>query len=275
MKIFPRFFALVAALALVAIAVPAEAQIVSRVNDDQVKDVLGRMEANADRFRSSLDGALDESGFDGSRREDRINRFVKEFEQATDSLSSKFDDDNAAVPLVREVLERAARIDRFMTRHSLSPRAQADWSAIRTNLDELARAYNVQWTWAGTVVVDRATDKDVKMLLARIETNADSFKKSLDHALDRSPYNGTNAEDEINDYVGAFEDATDRWRGSFDDDDSAVDEATEVLRRAARIEAFLMTHRLTPEAHASWMTLRSTLDELARAYNVAWTWEVR
>jgi len=48
---------------------------------------------------------------------------------------------------VQAVLDRAARIDEFMNRHSLSEQVQTDWQTLRGNLDELAEAYNVTWRW--------------------------------------------------------------------------------------------------------------------------------
>lgn len=261
---------LVAVLAFWASA--ATAQIVDRVSDDEVKRVLERFERSADAFRSSLDRALDASPADGSRREDRINRLVRNFEEATDSLRGRFDDDNQATGLVEEVLRRAARIDRFMANNPLTPEAQSDWAAVRLSLDELARAYHVTWDWTGQARVDRVGDRDVRGLLSRIEAQADTFRRSLDRSLDASEYDGTSAEDEINGFIHEFERATDRWESTFDDDNAAARDATEVLRRAARIDAFMATHRLSPEAHTHWANLRVTLDELARAYNVTWSW---
>jgi len=45
------------------------------------------------------------------------------------------------------VLDRAMRIDDFMRHHRLSAKVQTDWSTLKTNLDVLARVYNVTWQW--------------------------------------------------------------------------------------------------------------------------------
>lgn len=52
---------------------------------------------------------------------------------------------------------------------------------------------------------------NVREIIRDLETDTDRFKGSLDHALDRSSINSGRAEDEINDYVRKFEEATDRW----------------------------------------------------------------
>ncbi|HEX3144309.1 MAG TPA: hypothetical protein VHQ64_10075, partial [Pyrinomonadaceae bacterium] len=41
---------------------------------------------------------------------------------------------------------------------------------------------------------------NVRQIILTLETDTDTFKRSLDHALDRSPLDGTRAEDEINEY---------------------------------------------------------------------------
>jgi hypothetical protein len=249
-------------------------QVPVRINDDDVKNIVVRIERASDTFRKTLDRALDDSRFDGRSAEDNINDFIKRFEESTDRFRSQYKDDKRGTEAATEVLQRALDVDRFMARHDeLSPTAHSDWAAVRASLDQLALAYNIRWTWDGTMaVVSRATDSDVKHLLSRIEAQADGFRKSLDEALDRTAFDDTRAEDEINRYVRDFEQSTDRWESRFDDDNTAVAAATDVLERAKLIDAFMDRHALTPRAQADWDALRGTLDQLAHAYNVAWTW---
>jgi hypothetical protein len=266
------FLPIVALALLVAVAPLASAQIVDRINDRDVKHSLTRLEQHSDAFRKSLDRALDRSEIDHTSLENGINQYVKDFERATDALEKDFSHHDAAPGLVTEVLRRAMSIDEFMRLNRLTPEAQRDWSLIRGDLDILATAYSVEWTWTGEPVATRVSDDEVKVLLGRIEKQADAFKSSLDGALDRSSYNGTSAEDEINGYVGAFEHATDEWKSHFGDRSTASRDATEVLRRAQSIDVFMATHELNPETHDRWMALRATLDDLARAYSVTWNW---
>src|ERR1041385_4378889 len=63
-----------------------------RVNDDEVKGVLARLEKGADNFRKSLKDALGKSRFDDTSAEGNINQYVKDFEVATDRLKKNFDD---------------------------------------------------------------------------------------------------------------------------------------------------------------------------------------
>jgi hypothetical protein len=119
-----------------------------RISDKEVKDLLARMKTDADRFRRSLRTALNDSHFNGTRREDQINDFVKAFDKETDRLKDRFNHHKSVAADVQSVLDRAVRIDRFMKNHpELSDGSHRDWAAVRNDLDELARAYNVTYDW--------------------------------------------------------------------------------------------------------------------------------
>ena len=121
-----------------------------RVNEREVRGLLSRIETGADRFRKSLDHALDRSRIDGSRQEDNINQFVKDFEEATNRLRDRVNDNNrAAASDAEEVLKRARVIDSFMRRQHLESRAENDWTRLRGDLNKLARLYRISSRWDG------------------------------------------------------------------------------------------------------------------------------
>ena len=133
---------------LIGLSTSAAAQSVYRISEKEMKDLLARIDKQTEEFRGSLKSALNHSDIDHSKQEDRINDFVKEFENATEKLKHHYSDKNTASADVEEVLTRAARIDSFMERHHLSPRAESDWAALRKSLDTLADAYQVSWNWS-------------------------------------------------------------------------------------------------------------------------------
>jgi predicted glycoside hydrolase/deacetylase ChbG (UPF0249 family) len=250
-----------------------------RLSDRDVERLIRNVEKQADNFRKSLDAALDKSRLNNTRREDDINAFVKEFDQETKRLHDHFDSHKSTTADIQSVLDRAARIDRFMSRNRLNARAQNDWSGLRANLDQLARAYNVDWRWGGysdgpplSDVPYRLNDKDVERIMRNIERQSDRFRSSLDSALDKSRLNNTRREDEINAFVKEFYKETKRLRDHFDSHKSTSADVQSVLDRAARIDEFMRRRPLTREAQNEWSALKTNLDELARAYNVSWNW---
>src|ERR1043165_5538057 len=118
-----------------------------RLNDKQVKKLMNQLKKDSGRFRKSFDSSLDRSRLNGSNREDDINRFLKNYEDATERLYSRFKDNKSVGADVEAVLDGAAEIDRFMTRRLASERAERDWAEVRQDLRRLAEAYNVTWRW--------------------------------------------------------------------------------------------------------------------------------
>lgn len=259
-----------------------------RLNDKDVERIIRRIEQQSDRFRSSLDSALDKSRFNGSNREDDINSFIKDFYEQSKRLRDRFDKHQSASSDVEAVLDRAARIDDFMTRNRLSSKAQDDWSRLKSNLDELAAAYNVSWRWdgysaapgivspTGTTVAGvpyRVSDREVERTLRRIEQQSDRFRSALDSSLDKSRFNGTREEDDINRFVKEFYEQTKTLRDHFDDHKSTSADVQAVLDRAASIDSFMRRNAMrNNNAIREWERLRGNLDELAQVYNVSWQW---
>jgi hypothetical protein len=112
-----------------------------------LKETLRRLEEDTDRFTKSLDSDLDHSALNGTRAEDEINRYVHDFEEATDHLKNRFDDRQASPGFAREVLGRGRSIDGFMRRNRPGPRSMSDWVRVRQSLDRLANAYRISWRW--------------------------------------------------------------------------------------------------------------------------------
>ena len=264
------------------------AQVPYRMSDKDVEKILRRIEQQSDRFRSSLDSALDKSRFNGSHREDDINSSIKDFYEQTKHLRNRFDKHQSTSPDVEAVLDRAARIDNFMSRNRLSSKAQDDWSTLKSNLDELASAYNVEWRWggyspapgivspSGTTVAGvpyRVSDKEVERTLRQIEQQSDRFRSALDSSLDKSRLNGTREEDDINRFVKEFYERTKTLRDHFDHHKSTSADVQAVLDRAASIDSFMRRNPMRKNnALREWERLRGNLDELAQVYNVTWQW---
>jgi len=105
-----------------------------------------------------------------------------------------------------------------------------------------------------------------------IERSTDQFKRSLDNALDRSKWNGTRYEDEVNGYVRNFERETDRLKSKWDNQGYAPNQTLKVLNQGKRIDVWMKNHRMVAEAEGEWLIVKRNLDQLARCYRVRWRW---
>ena len=289
MRIKSGLLGFVFVISFLGVATHAHAQVVGqpyRISDKEVERILHRIENQANKFRHSLDAALDRSRLNGTNREDDINAFNKKFDEQTKRLHDRFDDHKSVAADVEAVLNSAASIDQFMRRQHLNERAQNDWSTLRGNLDELAEAYNVTWRWESVAVLGpttvvtatpvglpyRLSDKEVERMLHGIEQQSGKFRSSLDSALDRSSLNSTDREDDINAFIKEFDQEVRRLHDRFDEHKSVAGDVQAVLDRAARIDSFMRRRGLTERAQNEWSALRASLDQLAEAYSVTWRW---
>lgn len=273
-------------LLLTIFAVPAASQVVGepyRISDREVTRLLDRIKNKTGGFRESLKDALKKNRLDRGRRDD-IDAYVKAFEEETKRLDDHFDHHKSTAADVDSVLQRASRIDTFMTLHPLDARSQNAWASLRSDLEQLADAYNIRWQWGresrnqdfNPPVSDipyRVSDKEVEQIIHRVESQSDTFRKSLDRALDKSRYNDTGREDDINAFVKEFYKETKTLHDHFDHHKSTSGDVQTVLDRAAQIDQFMRRNRLQKNAQRDWSVLRTYLDELAQVYNVSWRWQ--
>jgi hypothetical protein len=85
--------------------------------------VLKRLEEDTDRFSKSLDSALDRSVLNGTQAEDEINGYVHQFEEATDRLKDRYEDQGGAerCPFLASVLQVDRRLKHLIENRKTQP----------------------------------------------------------------------------------------------------------------------------------------------------------
>ena len=254
-------------------AITAAQQRPTRVNDQQARNLSSRLDATTADFRTSFDQAITRSRISGSRAESDINQAMDDYQQAIDRFRDQVDNRQAGAADVEDVLRRAAAIDRFMTSNTLDATAERDWTSLRGNLDELARAYGVTSSWtASPRLPARVNDQQVGQLLTRTKRDADQFRRSLEPAVARGRRDSSRQDDNINQFVTDFVDTTNHLSDHLARRQVVTNDVEDVLRSGASIDGFMQRHRLPVQVKNNWATVRRDLDELARAYEVAWNW---
>src|SRR5688572_2853429 len=182
-------------------------------SERQVANILTRIETRTDSFNREVQLSLGSNPLPSTNREDRIAEFIADFERATDALRSGFTARRDINVELNEVFNRALFIDRFLTRNRLTTRAQTEWSAIRSDLNVLARIYGVTWDWnrvpqnagvpmgggrgtgrgfdarlTGTYRLNRTLSDDINLVLDRSDdlyttTQRDRFRRNLERRL--------------------------------------------------------------------------------------------
>ena len=251
--------------------------------DNQVQYLLTRIETRTDTFKREFTRAIDQSRLNNTEAEDTANSYISDFENATDALKQNFISRRSSTADVQDVLNRAAFINQFLQTNRLNAIVQSNWNFIRTDLTTLARYYNVRWNWSNPISTNNGgayggnnnssrlpynvSENTLRTLLVRIQTRTDTFKASVDRAVNRGTVNGTDAN--ISTYITDFQNDTNRLQQNFDAQRSTTGDAQEVLNDAVLIDQFVKNNRLNPAAQRDWTALRADLSTLAGYYNVA------
>lgn len=122
-----------------------------RVSDRQVLSLMTRIETRTDAYKREMDLALNRGRLSRSDTKEMVQGYISDFEASTDQLKQRFDSGRSVGNDVSDVLTRAAYIDRFMTRNTLTVSAQTQWSTLKRDLNTLATYYQVSWDWNQTL----------------------------------------------------------------------------------------------------------------------------
>jgi len=133
---------------LFLIAVMAQAQTrVYRGNYQSVRRLITRIENRSTVFNNSIQdwASRNSNNTYSPAAGENIDLFARDFDESVRRLGDRFDARQATSADVQDVLNRAARVDVFLNRHSLDARSRNQWSLLRSDLNQLASTFNVSW----------------------------------------------------------------------------------------------------------------------------------
>jgi hypothetical protein len=113
--------------------------------------------------------------------------------------------------------------------------------------------------------MSRASDKDVKQLVKSIEKQYRSFDRALASKFKRSILRGPTGEIQVSYYLDDLQESIGQLAKRFTGSYSASAEATEALRRADFMNAYVRDNPQMKGAN-EWDVFGSSLQQLARAY---------
>ena len=118
-----------------------------RLSESDLTLLILQIENGGDKFRVSLTDAFDRRPYDRTRIEGDMNDALRGLKKATNQLRIRFDVRQLVADDVQRLLDQAQPIDNFVRDNQLTERARSDWSTLRTNINLLARAYNISPSW--------------------------------------------------------------------------------------------------------------------------------
>ena len=113
-----------------------------------VRLVIVRMDTRANTFAYNIQNAMANNTY-GTNREENISNLSREFDDAVSQLRVQFDARQSTSIESQKVFDIGSRIDRFMRRNTINAATQRQWTNLRADLVQLARAYSVTWPTIG------------------------------------------------------------------------------------------------------------------------------
>jgi len=104
------------------------------------RSAIRDLKRHARDFQRQLDRDLDNSRYNGSRREDQMNQLAERFKDAVNDLNNNGynnDRNNRNNSEIRRVFDLANQIDRMISRSNISSNSRSIWSSVRNDLQAL------------------------------------------------------------------------------------------------------------------------------------------
>ena len=118
------------------------------LSDFQMRQLIDRINVRSATFSRNLRQDLTRSSNNNRYSLDEVRRQLSDFETALVQLRNRVNSRQSSSSDARNVLERAAFLNSFITDNQLSYQTENNWTSLRTDLDQLAGAYSIAWNWS-------------------------------------------------------------------------------------------------------------------------------
>src|SRR5215213_111129 len=263
-------------LALVTTGMATSAMAQFGANDTAaIRDVVRRIQTRTDSLQRAVQNASDRNNY----RVDEIDRLILDFENAANQLDRRVTSRRGGTADAQALLDRGAQIDTFFVNNRLGGGLRREWQAIRADLDQLASYYNLSPRW-GSSTSSTSTgnsndynlnDFQMRQLVDRLNVRSATFSRNLRNDLNRGTFNDRSL-DEVRRQLSDFETSLAQLRNRVNSRQSSSSDVRTVLERAAFLNNYIADRQLSSQTENNWSTLRTDLDQLASAFNIAWNW---
>jgi hypothetical protein len=265
---FPTRFAIASAAALSATLIMASPVMAERLNDEEVKGLIERIDKERDRFEDQLDAEVKRSTIRNADRELNVERYLDELEENVDRVKDGFSSSYSASAEVTTLLRQGSDIHRAMAARPPAFDGASEWARLSASLSELAVAYGTVFPLAPDQQARRMNDREVRTVADEVVKNADSYRKELDASLktnttiDKATYEAAVKE------AQALHDDAKSLASAVDDRRPATGEARSLLDRTAALKTASASRSLSPAAQTAWTSVESGVSTLAQAFGM-------
>jgi len=117
-------------------------------NDFQMRQLVDRLNVRSATFSRTLRQDLNRANSNDRYGLDEVRQQLSQFETALVQLRNRVNSRQSSSSDARNVLERAAYLNNYITNRQLSYQTENNWNTLRQDLDRLASAFNIAWNWS-------------------------------------------------------------------------------------------------------------------------------
>jgi len=262
----------IALLGTIAVAQTSSAQF--GASSASVRDLVQRIQTDTGTLRNAVQNASDR----GNYRASELNQLIANLDTATVQLDRRLSTRRATASDARLVLDRATPIDSFFANNRVGQGASRNWQTLRSDLDQLALAYNLNWQWSSSSSIGSTSsglsDFQLRQLVQRIDSRTTSFSRSLRADLTSRSRNGNGrySAEQVRQQISAFETAEMQLRNRANSRQISSSDINNLLESASYLNSFVVDRGVSAQTESSWTLLRTDLDQLSSAFNVSTNW---
>jgi hypothetical protein len=266
------------AVLLVSAGMAATSNAQFGASSASTRDLVRRIQTDTNTFRNSVQNASDR----GNYRAADLNQLISNLAAATSDFDRRLSTRRAAATDARSVLNSATPIDSFIANNRVNSVIQRNWQTLRSDLDELAVAYNLNWQWSAAGYPNSGgspssggsnlSDFQLRQLVQRVDTRTTTFSRLLRADLTARNRNDRYSRDQITQQLSAFETGVLQLRNRANSRQISSSDVSTVLQSASVLNSFVSDRPASSQTQTTWSQLRTDLDQLASAFNVATNW---
>ena len=245
-------------------------------SNTKIQDLVRRIQSDTITFRNSAQNAANP----GNYRVNELNQLIANLDAASLQLERRLSTRRATSADASLVLDRGTQIDNFVANNRVGTGAQRGWQTLRSDLDQLARAYNLTAQWQSGGYPGPGTgngypstgvsNSQLRQTIQQLDTHTTTFSSALRQDLNQRG-NDRYSNDRVRQQLTAFETAVVQIRNRGNRQVTSSD-VSNLLQTAGSLNSFVSDKQLSYQTENSWTQLRSDLDALASAFNVATNW---
>jgi hypothetical protein len=157
------------------------------LSDVQMRQLLDRLNVRSATFSRNLRQDISRSSYNNRYSVDDVRRQLSDFETALVQLRNRVNSRQSSSSDARNVLDRAAFLNNFITDSQLSYQTENNWSSLRPDLDRLASAYSIAWNWSNVPGVPGGdygggTRRDLNGTFRLNTSRGDDVRTAVDNA---------------------------------------------------------------------------------------------